>query len=702
MKKILLVFILFAFAKANVFAQLPDLPTSATFYQPTSMATGSYVIAMDNTNQGTGGFFNEKAYGLLVYLLNNNVKLKWVIQPGKAKDGIDFTVNATLFQPTVGGAASFNFKAGPFVIFAGDTTGVAALIVAYNSLSTTGTKVNVYKTNAVVTVDVRYDYFINGVVWKPKAAVLDDGGNGDIHAAYFVLSGIAFGANGTLTLNNGKLSGTATAATNWSIETTPNFLTHCYTFASEPHNATPTTAVLDGIATFVNGGGNFLAQCEAVRAYENAKRFQATNANAALPVFEKGAGGEVLATVGVVTSAASFPEPDLSFTQFEGGFDMNYAGSLRNWRLTAGSSFTGNGHNEINGSNGTLGNVPAAYGASVTKVASIPVANLGGMVFYLSQHLFSDNTADVEVINGFRMYMNAFMTPTNPQGSLVSTTIFHCSASGSENTVTVSSSSGPTAAYPLKFIYYKDNSPSGFGPEDTRKDSITFATAGLPAVTLHSGLFAGFYILGVRIIPNTGCLQPISRIQLCSTLPMTLMSFTATRNSSMVNLKWTTSSEQNNSGFNIERILGNGNWETIGFVASLAPAGNSNDALTYTYVDPNNFKGISQYRLRQVDFDNHSKISEIRIVRGQDQKGSGVLVYPNPSQGIVNVVFEDNSNSIRDVSLNDMIGRTIKQWKGISTNNIQIDNLTPGMYSLRVVNRDTGEQTVEKIVVNKR
>ncbi len=109
---------------------------------------------------------------------------------------------------------------------------------------------------------------------------------------------------------------------------------------------------------------------------------------------------------------------------------------------------------------------------------------------------------------------------------------------------------------------------------------------------------------------------------------------------------------------------------------------------------------ISQYRLRQVDFDNKSKFSEIRLVQadGQDRK---IVVYPNPSMdGKVNISFDDAS--VRNVSLTDMNGRIVKQWKAVTYNNITIMNLTPGMYMLRVVFPGTGEQIVEKISVNKR
>lgn len=187
----------------------------------------------------------------------------------------------------------------------------------------------------------------------------------------------------------------------------------------------------------------------------------------------------------------------------------------------------------------------------------------------------------------------------------------------------------------------------------------------------------------------------------CSPLPVKLRSFDANRNRSNVDLKWVTEIETNNKGFFVERKLSNGGWEEITFVASKASNGNSNSPLTYDLTDFNNSKGISQYRLRQIDIDGKQGYSQIRAVRGDGQK-SNTIIYPNPSgDGKVSIVFE-GTNSTRDVSLMDVSGKTLKQWKGVTNNNIQIDNLNSGFYSVRIVNVETGEQVVEKFIVNKR
>ncbi len=186
------------------------------------------------------------------------------------------------------------------------------------------------------------------------------------------------------------------------------------------------------------------------------------------------------------------------------------------------------------------------------------------------------------------------------------------------------------------------------------------------------------------------------------TLPVQLTDFTAKRNYTIVNLKWTTSMELNNRGFFIERKTGSSdNWETLGFVATQAIGGNSNDILHYSYNDLNPAKAITQYRLRQVDFDAKITYSAIRSVRGEGQLGK-TIVYPNPSNnGVVNVVFEDAAVT-RDIAVTDMSGRLIRQIRGINNNNITIGNLNPGMYTIRIVAIETGEQVVEKIIVNKR
>lgn len=201
---------------------------------------------------------------------------------------------------------------------------------------------------------------------------------------------------------------------------------------------------------------------------------------------------------------------------------------------------------------------------------------------------------------------------------------------------------------------------------------------------------------------SQGCFDKVLRlISACSPLPVKLNGFDARRFGKDVVLTWNTSTEENNKGFEIERANGTGMWQKIGFVPSQAVNG-SDGAHAYQFTDFNNvLKGISQYRLKQIDIDYRSTYSPIRSVLGENQIAK-TIIYPNPSvDGTVNLVFEEGEG-IRNVTLMDINGRTIKQWKGVTNNNIRMDNLQAGFYSVRIVNTETNEQVVEKFVVNKR
>jgi hypothetical protein len=350
----------------NIKAQDLPNPTSNTQTLP----VGSLVIAMDNVNQANPGYFNLKAYGLITTLLNANKHLLWVIKVGKVHDGIDFTVAAERLYPTFASASSKDFKAGPFVISAADTNGVGVLINTFNAAQTAVNRVNVYRTTSPITIDIRYD--MNGYV--PKAGILNDGGNAKIHVKYMTNASVPTSNYTTLT-------------------TAANLGLSCYTFASEPHNGSPSTALIDSIRKFITiTGGNFLAECAAIEGYENVTsgRFQSTggynNINTSL------------------TNNVSYDNADLAYAQFQGTFNPNNGGSTQTYVRLSGSNPTNNFYSVISGNTLALS---TTYGASVSKL--IPGA--GGLVFYLGNHNLDGTTE--QLINGQRMYLNAFLIPAS-------------------------------------------------------------------------------------------------------------------------------------------------------------------------------------------------------------------------------------------------------------------------------------------------
>ncbi|MFC2094794.1 hypothetical protein ACFLSH_04110, partial [Bacteroidota bacterium] len=82
-------------------------------------------------------------------------------------------------------------------------------------------------------------------------------------------------------------------------------------------------------------------------------------------------------------------------------------------------------------------------------------------------------------------------------------------------------------------------------------------------------------------------------------VPVELSSFTANVNNGVVELNWTTATETNNQGFDVEKNSGDG-FQKIGFVPGF---GTSTDIHNYSYVDGSVEEGTYSYRLKQVDYD---------------------------------------------------------------------------------------------------
>src|SRR5947208_484440 len=75
----------------------------------------------------------------------------------------------------------------------------------------------------------------------------------------------------------------------------------------------------------------------------------------------------------------------------------------------------------------------------------------------------------------------------------------------------------------------------------------------------------------------------------CFPLPVKLTYFNAKRNNaSSVGLAWQTAQELNSKGFEIQRLIGNGGWQVVGFVPTQALNGNSSSVLNYSFNDNNN------------------------------------------------------------------------------------------------------------------
>lgn len=629
-----------------------DLPNPQQNLQ--LMPEGSYVIAMDdlyqsNTNTNpTKQYFNLKAYGLVVYLLNNNIKVKRVIKSGKAKDEADITVASKMAKPVAETSpVTRTFKSGPFVIFANDAFrfDLPRLIENYNNnaggvsgIADPNYKIKVYQTAADVQVDVRFDY----TGFRPKASILNDGGNAGIHEDYMEFAGIP------------KI--------NYTIDYNTDLVKGCYTFASEPHNNNPQASVVTNITNFLMAGGNFLAQCDAIPKYEALGHFHTTN-------------GFTITNSNV--SPVVYPHPDLNFSQFDGSFSVNQGGSCTNWKPATSSNPTNHVHNIATAADGS-GNSIGPVGASASKVNGLSTP--GGMVFYLGNHSFKSIT-NKDNINGIRMYMNAFLTPASMQNMIKYVYQMSCNNSAMK----VNAEGGPATAYPVTFHLYADNGsePGNVDPGDAFIGAATVNSANDIKSIYVAPPYNNNTPFVMRISPTVSCfatevVQPSS----CNyiTLATELKEFKGQVQSTFSSLQWKTVDEDDISGFYVQRFQNNA-WMNLAFIQSNKSLQTQH---VYSYDDASERREVMQYRLALVSKNGDVRYSKILSLNTTATNAAAVFsVFPTPSvDGKVMVRFKNSS--AKTIAVLDQNGRVIFSKRISNTLSTDISGLKAGQYLLRI------------------
>jgi len=189
-----------------------------------------------------------------------------------------------------------------------------------------------------------------------------------------------------------------------------------------------------------------------------------------------------------------------------------------------------------------------------------------------------------------------------------------------------------------------------------------------------------------------------------SVLPVNIVTFSGQRSGGQNMLKWTTSSEQNNKGFFVERSYDGNAFTSIGFVNSRAQGGNSSSPLSYTFNDQS-FSGDRQYyRLRQVDLDGRSRNSNVVLIKGvRPTVFTFGGLFPNPATSKLNVLVEAPSKDDVVLQITDITGKLVKEHRaaveaGSNTLEVDVNAMAAGTYVIKLVSRSTGEFSTGKFV----
>jgi len=271
-----------------------------------------------------------------------------------------------------------------------------------------------------------------------------------------------------------------------------------------------------------------------------------------------------------------------------------------------------------------------------------------------------------------------FMTVTNPLSGVASINIFF--------------TAGDESVAGLVSTAWVDVASVGFTTINSSLTSgLTFRSATPSETVVYSCSGTGGPPPGGTF--TTTLLTPGTWFALDNPLPVELTSFTANANGDKVDLSWETQTEVNNYGFNVERRINEGEWNSIAFIEG---HGTSNSPKEYSYSDKDLFSGGSkfQYRLKQVDNDGsfeYSDVVEVEIAPSQFELAQN---YPNPFNPSTTIRFSLPKETQLKINIYNMLGELVETLAegnyetGYHKVTFNASTLPSGVYIYRIESSD--------------
>ena len=183
----------------------------------------------------------------------------------------------------------------------------------------------------------------------------------------------------------------------------------------------------------------------------------------------------------------------------------------------------------------------------------------------------------------------------------------------------------------------------------------------------------------------------------CIILPAGLTLFDAEYHpdSDEIALTWVSDSERDLSHYTVERSVDGKEYKAIGNVTAV---GNTTQESQYWVVDDQPERGYNYYRLKMVDFNGDEQYSDIKYVNVLDPKYDHLTVFPNPTSGKTEFIFNAYTADWTSIQLVDAAGKILLKdevWGNKGGNRFELDlsEQTAGIYILHVTTKQSSYQT---------
>ena len=236
-------------------------------------------------------------------------------------------------------------------------------------------------------------------------------------------------------------------------------------------------------------------------------------------------------------------------------------------------------------------------------------------------------------------------------------------------------------------VYWSIDTTQGFTSIPMVENAPDTFVANIPLQSLNTKVF---YYISALSNSNKTITKPLTspkgayQFIVDTVVPVELVSFTADISGSNIILNWSTVTEINNNGFEIQRKVAESEFATVGFVRG---SGTTANKKVYSYIDKNLVDGKYFYRLKQIDFNGsykYSNVIEINLRTLNDY--SLERNFPNPFNPITTIGYVLKEKSNAKLIVLNAIGEEIavlvneEQNKGFHKIEFNAADLPSGVY----------------------